>query len=65
MKISRGSFVFIDVEILNSNETLSLKKYHRRREALKRRAENSEARACAIVRTEHDFPHKRGTEGGF
>ncbi len=32
------------------------------RKAHKRRAENSEARASAIVRTEHDFPFE-GTGG--
>ena len=49
MKVSRGSFFYIQ----------------RQRKAHQRRAENSEARACAIVRTEHDFPHKRGTGGDF
>ena len=66
MKISRGSFVFIDVEILNSNETLSVKKYHRRREALQRRAQRNEAQACGIVfRGARLPPQKGGREGDF
>ena len=65
MKISRGSFVFIDVEILNSNETLSVKKYHRRREALQRRAQRNEAQACGIVFRGARLPPQKGDGRGI
>ena len=60
-------FLFLDVEILNSNETLSVKKYHRRREALQRRAQRNEAQACGIVFRGARLPPptKGGREGDF